>query len=67
LFDSIEHSAGQAPADDAAGQAHQNKKRYAAARSLSAKGAKRRTPVDFEYESVIWRLIYIAECWQVCD
>jgi hypothetical protein len=35
--------------------------------SPGAAGAKRRTPVDFEYGNMMRRLMDIAECWQLCE
>jgi hypothetical protein len=65
LFGSAEHPTGLAPADDAAGQAPKTTTRCGY--PLGAGGAKRRTPVDLEYECMMRRLMIISECWQVFE
>jgi hypothetical protein len=65
MYHSVEHSPGRAQANGAGDQAP--KTTTPCGCSLGAAVAMRRTPVDFEYSSMMRRLMDIAECWQVYE
>jgi hypothetical protein len=63
LFNSVEHTTGRAPADNAAGQAPPKTTRRGC--FLGATSAKRRMPDFFLYGNMVRRFMVIAECWLV--